>query len=51
MHSPYSGVRDCVVRMLREEGIGAFYKSYKITVRNNLIPGSERDSLAAFASV
>lgn len=33
MHSPYNGVRHCVTRMLAEEGIGAFYKSYKITVR------------------
>ncbi len=33
VHSPYKGISDCVVRMLREEGIGAFYKSYRTTVR------------------
>ena len=33
VHSPYKGISDCVVRMLREEGVGAFYKSYRTTVR------------------
>ncbi|THU44511.1 hypothetical protein C4D60_Mb02t08150 [Musa balbisiana] len=33
--SPYSGVRDCVVRMLRDEGIKAFYASYRTTVLMN----------------
>lgn len=33
--SPYGGVRDCVVRMVREEGIRAFYASYKTTVVMN----------------
>ncbi len=34
VHSPYRGISDCVTRMLREEGIGAFYKSYRTTVRS-----------------
>nr|XP_027090720.1 mitoferrin-like isoform X1 [Coffea arabica] len=33
--SPYGGVLDCVKRVLREEGIGAFYASYKTTVVMN----------------
>ena len=33
VHSPYKGISDCVMRMLREEGVGAFYKSYRTTVR------------------
>lgn len=33
--SPYKGVLDCVKRVLREEGIGAFYASYKTTVVMN----------------
>ncbi|XP_008792362.1 mitoferrin-like [Phoenix dactylifera] len=33
--SPYGGVRDCVFRMLREEGLGAFYASYRTTVIMN----------------
>ncbi|XP_073115099.1 uncharacterized protein [Elaeis guineensis] len=33
--SPYGGVRDCVVRMLREEGLGSFYASYRTTVIMN----------------
>ena len=32
-HSPYRGITDCVLRMLREEGVAAFYRSYKVTVR------------------
>ncbi|OMO97650.1 Mitochondrial carrier protein [Corchorus olitorius] len=33
--SPYKGVVDCVRRVLMEEGIGAFYASYKTTVIMN----------------
>ncbi|GFZ01326.1 mitochondrial substrate carrier family protein [Actinidia rufa] len=33
--SPYGGVRDCAVRMFREEGVRAFYASYKTTVVMN----------------
>lgn len=33
--SPYRGVRDCMVRMIREEGFGAFYASYRTTVVMN----------------
>ncbi|KAL6979034.1 hypothetical protein U1Q18_020700 [Sarracenia purpurea var. burkii] len=33
--SPYEGVLDCVMRVVREEGIGAFYASYKTTVLMN----------------
>ncbi|GAB4857442.1 hypothetical protein Ancab_015351 [Ancistrocladus abbreviatus] len=33
--SPYCGVRDCVARMVKEEGIGAFYASYRTTVLMN----------------
>ncbi|KAJ6316009.1 hypothetical protein OIU78_019313 [Salix suchowensis] len=33
--SPYKGVVDCVRRILVEEGIGAFYASYKTTVIMN----------------
>lgn len=33
--SPYSGVKDCVVRMFREEGFRAFYTSYRTTVVMN----------------
>ncbi|XP_043696454.1 mitoferrin-like [Telopea speciosissima] len=33
--SPYSGVKDCVVRMLREEGLRAFYASYRTTIVMN----------------
>ncbi|KAG6503161.1 mitoferrin-like [Zingiber officinale] len=33
--SPYKGVLDCVARVLREEGIGAFFASYKTTVVMN----------------
>lgn len=33
--SPYKGVGDCVRRVLMEEGVGAFYASYKTTVLMN----------------
>eukprot|EP00262_Sarcandra_glabra_P018973 TRINITY_DN6984_c0_g1_i1.p1 TRINITY_DN6984_c0_g1~~TRINITY_DN6984_c0_g1_i1.p1 ORF type:complete len:282 (+),score=5.65 TRINITY_DN6984_c0_g1_i1:210-1055(+) len=33
--SPYKGVWDCVTRVLREEGFGAFYTSYRTTVLMN----------------
>ncbi|GMI96420.1 mitochondrial iron transporter 2 [Hibiscus trionum] len=33
--SPYKGVADCVRRVVREEGIGAFYASYRTTVVMN----------------
>ncbi|WOL01900.1 mitoferrin-like [Canna indica] len=33
--SPYKGVADCVSRVLREEGIRAFFASYKTTVVMN----------------
>ncbi|KAH9306750.1 hypothetical protein KI387_011154 [Taxus chinensis] len=33
--SPYGGVLDCIKRMLREEGFGAFYASYQTTVVMN----------------
>ncbi|KAG2690966.1 hypothetical protein I3760_09G215100 [Carya illinoinensis] len=33
--SPYKGVADCVKRVLMEEGIGAFYASYRTTVVMN----------------
>ncbi|KAF8394864.1 hypothetical protein HHK36_018801 [Tetracentron sinense] len=33
--SPYLGVLDCVKRVLREEGFGAFYASYRTTVLMN----------------
>ncbi|WCJ27986.1 Mitochondrial substrate carrier family protein [Euphorbia peplus] len=33
--SPYRGVGDCVRRVLMEEGVGAFYKSYRTTVVMN----------------
>lgn len=33
--SPYKGVPDCVKRVLVEEGIGAFYASYRTTVIMN----------------
>ncbi|KAF3447757.1 hypothetical protein FNV43_RR08460 [Rhamnella rubrinervis] len=34
-NSPYLGVWDCVKRVLREEGLGAFYASYRTTVLMN----------------
>lgn len=33
--SPYKGVGDCVRRVVLEEGVGAFYKSYRTTVVMN----------------
>ncbi|XXG44282.1 hypothetical protein AAC387_Pa01g4133 [Persea americana] len=33
--SPYKGLMDCVKRVLREEGFGAFYASYRTTVLMN----------------
>ncbi|XP_057474894.1 uncharacterized protein LOC130763001 isoform X1 [Actinidia eriantha] len=33
--SPYNGVFDCVKRVVREEGFGAFYTSYRTTVLMN----------------
>ncbi|KAL0333170.1 UNVERIFIED_CONTAM: Mitoferrin [Sesamum angustifolium] len=33
--SPYKGVVDCVKRVVREEGFGAFYASYRTTVLMN----------------
>ncbi|XP_038988930.1 mitoferrin-like [Phoenix dactylifera] len=33
--SPYKGVADCVGKVLREEGFGAFYASYRTTVLMN----------------
>ncbi|XAR58875.1 hypothetical protein NMG60_11014443 [Bertholletia excelsa] len=33
--SPYKGIWDCVTRVLREEGFGAFYASYRTTVLMN----------------
>lgn len=28
-HSPYHGLRDCVRKVLQQEGVGALYKSYR----------------------
>lgn len=36
LHSPYKGIMDAVVRTVREEGLGAFYKSYRTTVLMNV---------------
>ncbi|OVA16940.1 Mitochondrial carrier protein [Macleaya cordata] len=33
--SPYGGVKDCVVRMFKEEGFRAFYASYRTTIVMN----------------
>ncbi|KAK9168041.1 hypothetical protein Syun_000181 [Stephania yunnanensis] len=33
--SPYKGVMDCVRRVVRDEGVGAFYASYRTTVLMN----------------
>ena len=30
--TPYSGIWDCITRMMRLEGPGAFYKAYTTTV-------------------
>ncbi|KAK2643207.1 hypothetical protein Ddye_024970 [Dipteronia dyeriana] len=34
-NSTYTGVRDCIKKVLREEGFGAFYASYRTTVLMN----------------
>jgi solute carrier family 25 iron transporter 28/37 len=34
--SPYRGVLDCIQRILKEEGVHAFYKSYPTTVVMNI---------------
>lgn len=34
-NSPYKGLIDCMKRVLREEGVAAFYKSYRTTVVMN----------------
>jgi hypothetical protein len=28
-HSPYKGVTDCVRTVLKQEGVGALYRSYR----------------------
>jgi solute carrier family 25 iron transporter 28/37 len=28
-HSPYKGVADCATKVLRQEGVGALYRSYR----------------------
>ncbi|KAI3996122.1 hypothetical protein MKX01_031476 [Papaver californicum] len=33
--SPYNGVKDCVLRMFKEEGFRAFYASYRTTILMN----------------
>ncbi|KAI3889303.1 hypothetical protein MKX03_037897 [Papaver bracteatum] len=33
--SPYNGVKDCVLRMFKEEGFRAFYASYRTTIVMN----------------
>ncbi|MCL7046514.1 hypothetical protein MKW94_011231 [Papaver nudicaule] len=33
--SPYSGVKDCVLRMFKEEGVKGFYTSYRTTIVMN----------------
>eukprot|EP00878_Enallax_costatus_P017113 GHUV01017968.1.p1 GENE.GHUV01017968.1~~GHUV01017968.1.p1 ORF type:complete len:292 (+),score=66.20 GHUV01017968.1:790-1665(+) len=35
-HSPYNGVMDCVRKVLRQEGVGALYKSYRTTLLMNI---------------
>lgn len=35
-HSPYRGVLDCIHKTMKNEGIGAFYKSYRTTVVMNI---------------
>lgn len=32
-NSPYRGMMDCILRVSREEGLSAFFRSYKTTVR------------------
>ena len=36
-NSPYRGVLDCVLRVRREEGLGAFFKSYRTTVSFSIL--------------
>lgn len=36
--SPYAGVLDCIRRTYRAEGLSAFYRSYKTTVRPHSPP-------------
>eukprot|EP00879_Flechtneria_rotunda_P018405 GHRR01019307.1.p1 GENE.GHRR01019307.1~~GHRR01019307.1.p1 ORF type:complete len:291 (+),score=94.23 GHRR01019307.1:733-1605(+) len=31
-HSPYKGVGDCIGKVLRQEGVGALYRSYRTTL-------------------
>jgi hypothetical protein len=53
-NSPYTGVIDCVVKTYQSEGLKAFFRSYKLTVRTKAahfrlpIPAS---SIACFESV
>lgn len=35
-HSPYSGIVDCATKVARNEGLGAFYKSYPTTLLMNI---------------
>ncbi|KAF6253349.1 mitochondrial carrier domain-containing protein [Scenedesmus sp. NREL 46B-D3] len=35
-HSPYTGLADCTRQILRHEGVGALYKSYRTTVLMNV---------------
>lgn len=35
-HSPYRGVMDCITQILRKEGPGAFFKSYRTTLVMNV---------------
>ncbi|KAK9833663.1 hypothetical protein WJX74_002192 [Apatococcus lobatus] len=34
--SPYKGVTDCIMKMLRYEGVGAFYRSFRTTIVMNV---------------
>ena len=36
-NSPYEGMLDCIVKTYRSEGIHAFFRSYKLTVRTCLL--------------
>eukprot|EP00210_Caulerpa_lentillifera_P009020 g8609.t1 len=36
VNSPYKGVLDCLLRVSREEGLHAFYRSYKTTLMMNV---------------
>lgn len=35
-HSPYKGLVDCATRVVRQEGVGALYKSYRTTLLMNI---------------